>query len=93
MKDQLIIYFTKKGDAADERSRKHKFRALVARDTLLVFLGVQVAIVLLGLLVMGCDQPKENIRKLFPDLISEVMCHVFCCSASHLPNSLSLLYY
>lgn len=60
-----------KGNPSEERSRKYKFRALVARDTILVFLLLQVVIVLLGLIVMGLDQPKEILRHMFPALVSE----------------------
>mmetsp|Transcript_50342 Transcript_50342/g.98669 ORF Transcript_50342/g.98669 Transcript_50342/m.98669 type:complete len:305 (+) Transcript_50342:26-940(+) len=52
------------------KSRKRKFHALVARDSALVFLMLQLIIVALGALVHAMDT-HSTLRNMFPELISK----------------------
>lgn len=53
-----------------EAKRKKLFHARVARDSLLVFLAIQIVIVGLGLIVRACDSDKV-ILNMFPDLLAD----------------------
>jgi hypothetical protein len=54
------------------KSRLRRFRLLVARDTLLVFLAFQLMIIGLGALIHLVDTRNDNkLRDLFPDWLSE----------------------
>jgi len=57
-------------DEHAERQRLLRFRMLVARDTMAVFLGVQVVIIVLGLFVKALDT-EGTIRGLFPTIVSD----------------------
>jgi hypothetical protein len=55
---------------AAERQRLLKFRMFVARDTIAVFLAIQVIIIVLGMFVRAFDQ-YGAIRDLFPTIVSD----------------------
>jgi len=61
-----------RGEEADreERQRKCRFRMFVARDTIGLFLAVQVIIILLGFFVRACDT-NGQLRDMFPTAVSE----------------------
>jgi hypothetical protein len=59
-------------DASDvgAKKRRCKYRTLVGRDTMIVFLGIQVFILVLGEIVKVCD-PSESLRyMLLPKVVS-----------------------
>lgn len=68
-------------DEHAERVRQWKFKAFVARDSLLMFLAVQVAIVALGFLVRALDAQDKALWKLFSnadDLHHEKTVYYLC---------------
>jgi len=54
----------------EEDERKCRFRLFVARDTIGMFLVVQVMIILLGFFVRACDT-RGQVRDLFPTAVSD----------------------